>query len=35
MFRGDQIEVFKMGMKIFIEICFSLSRKIAELEDLR
>ena len=36
--RGDQIEVFLrycMGMKIFIEICFSHSRKIAELEDMR
>ena len=34
--RGDQIEVFKiMGMKILIEICFSHSRRIAELEDMR
>ena len=34
--REDQIEVFKiLGMKIFIEICFSHSRKIAELEDMR
>ena len=30
--RGDQIEVFK---KILVEICFSHSRKIAELEDVR
>ena len=35
--RGDQIEVFKIlnGMKILIEICFSLSRKIAELDGMR
>ena len=35
--RGDQIEVltYLMGMTILIEICFSLSRKIAELEDMR
>ena len=35
--RGDQIEVFKieLGMKILIEICFSHSRRIAELEDMR
>ena len=25
--RRDQIEVFKMGMKILVEICFSHSRK--------
>ena len=33
--RGDQIEVFKIlnGYEN-IEICFSHSRKIAELEDL-
>ena len=35
--RGNQIEVFKIlnGMKILIEICFSHSRRIAELEDMR
>ena len=35
--RGGQIEVFKIlnGMKILIEICFSHSRRIAELEDMR
>ena len=36
--RGDQIEVFKIlnGYEnILIEICFSHSRKIAELEDMR
>ena len=35
--RGDQIEVFKIlnGMKILIEICFSHSIRIAELEDMR
>ena len=33
----DQIEVFKIlnGYEILIEICFSHSRKIAELEDMR
>ena len=35
--RGDQIEVFKIlnGYEILIEIVFSHSRKIAELEDMR
>ena len=35
--REDQIEVFRilMGMKILIETCFSHSRKITELEDIR
>ena len=36
--RGDQIENFnenEMNMKILIEICFSHSRRIAELEDMR
>ena len=35
--RGDQIEVFKIlnWYEILIEICFSHSRKIAELEDMR
>ena len=35
--RGDQIEYlrYSMGMKILIEICFSHSRRIAELEDMR
>ena len=35
--RGDQIEVIKIlnGYEILIEICFSHSRKIAELEDMR
>ena len=34
--RGDQIEIcLKLGMKILIEICFSLSRKTVELEDMR
>ena len=33
--RGDQIEVFKILniMKILIEMCFSHSRRIAELQD--
>ena len=31
--RGDQIEVFKILNEI--EICFSHSRRIAELEDMR
>ena len=32
--RGDQIEVFKI-LNLLIEICFSHSRRIAELEDMR
>ena len=35
--RGDKIEVVKIlnGMKILIEMFFSHSRKIVELEDMR
>ena len=35
--KEDQIEVFKIlnGYEILIEICFSHSRTIAELEDMR
>ena len=38
--RGDHIEMFKMlngyeNIDIYIYICFSHSRRIAELEDMR